>query len=94
MKENKSITLPEIAIMLNLSLGAIEKAVRQMKKEGDVRHVGPNKGGRLHGELKKHWISYREKAIREKIALEIPENSLPLSVVQGSPSGLRPSVNP
>lgn len=45
MKENKSITLPEIAIMLNLSLGAVEKAVRQMKKEGDVRHVGPNKGG-------------------------------------------------
>jgi transposase InsO family protein len=46
------------------------------------------------GELKKHWISYREKAIREKQALEIPENSLPLFVVQGSPSGLRPSVNP
>ena len=45
MKENKSITLPEIAIMLNLSLGAVEKAVRQMKKEGNVRHVGPNKGG-------------------------------------------------
>jgi hypothetical protein len=46
------------------------------------------------GELKKHWISYREKAIKEKQSLEIPENSLPLSVVQGSPSGLRPSVNP
>ena len=46
------------------------------------------------GEIKKHWISYREKAIREKQALEIPENSLPLSVVQGSPSGLRPLVNP
>ncbi len=26
--------------------------------------------------------------------LEIPENRLPLSVVQGSPSGLRPPVNP
>jgi len=46
------------------------------------------------GEIKKHWTSYRENAIREKQALEIPENSLPLSVVQGSPSGLRPSVNP
>ena len=46
------------------------------------------------GELKKHWISYREKAIREKIALEIPENSLPLSVVQGAPFGQWPSVNP
>ena len=46
------------------------------------------------GEIQKRWISYREKAIREKQALEIPENSLPLSVVQGSPSGLRPPVNP
>ena len=26
--------------------------------------------------------------------LEIPENRLPLSAVQGSPSGLRPPVNP
>lgn len=47
------------------------------------------------GEIKKHWISYREKAIREQqAALEIPGNSLPLPLVQGSPSGLRPSVNP
>ena len=46
------------------------------------------------GEIQKRWISYREKAIREKQALEIPENSLPLPVVQGSPSGLRPPVNP
>ena len=29
----------------------------------------------------------------KKKALEIPENRLPLSVVQGSPSGLRPPVN-
>ena len=47
------------------------------------------------GEIKKRWISYREKAIREQqAALEIPGNSLPLPLVQGSPSGLRPSVNP
>ena len=46
------------------------------------------------GEIPKRWVSYREKAIREKQALKIPENSLPLSVVQGSPSGLRPPVNP
>ena len=31
---------------------------------------------------------------RPHMTLEIPENSLPLSIVQGSPSGLRPSVNP
>ena len=46
------------------------------------------------GEIPKRWVSYREKAIREKQALKIPENSLPLSVVQGSPSRLRPPVNP
>lgn len=46
------------------------------------------------GEIKKHWFSYREKAIREKTRLKIPENSLPLSPVQGAPSGLRPPVNP
>lgn len=46
------------------------------------------------GEIPKRWVSYREKAIRERQALEIPENGLPLSAVQGSPSGLRPPVNP
>lgn len=46
------------------------------------------------GKIKKHWISYREKAICEKHALEIPENSLPLSAVQGLTDGWRPSVNP
>ena len=47
------------------------------------------------GEIKKRWVSYREKAIREQqTALEIPGNSLPLPLVQGSPSGLRPSINP
>lgn len=46
------------------------------------------------GEIKKRWVSLRERAIREKQALEIPENSLPLSDGQGAPSGLRPPVNP
>jgi len=45
------------------------------------------------GEITKRWISHREEVIKKK-ALEIPENRLPLSVVQGSPSGLRPPVNP
>ena len=46
------------------------------------------------GEIKKRWVSLRERVIREKQTLEIPENSLPLSDGQGSPSGLRPPVNP
>ena len=48
------------------------------------------------GEMEKMWHSYRLDAIkkaREK-ALDIAENSLPLQSCQGSPSGLRPSVNP
>ena len=54
----------------------------------------PAMAATCEGKIKKRWVSYRERAILEKQALEIPENSLPLSVVQGSPSGLRPSVNP
>ena len=47
------------------------------------------------GEIPKRWVSYREKAIRDKQSvLEIPKNSLPLPVVQGSPYSLRPPVNP
>ena len=55
----------------------------------------PAQAASCEGELNKWWMSYRVKAIKEKLAdLEIPENSLPLSSVQGSPSGLRPPVNP
>ena len=47
------------------------------------------------GEIPKCWISYRENAIRaNRPVLNIPENTLPLCVGQGSPSGLRPPVNP
>lgn len=45
MYGNKHITLPEIANMLGLSLGAIEKAVRKMQESGEIKHIGPNKGG-------------------------------------------------
>ena len=45
------------------------------------------------GEITKRWTSLREEAIKKK-SLEIPENRLPLSAVQGSPSVLRPPVNP
>lgn len=55
----------------------------------------PAQAASCEGEINKWWVSYRVKAIKEKLAdLEIPENSLPLSAVQGPPSGLRPPVNP
>ena len=54
----------------------------------------PVQAASYEGDIKKCWFSYREQAILRNRALEIPENSLPLPIVQGSPSGLRPSVNP
>jgi transposase InsO family protein len=60
-----------------------------------INMMTPSQATACEGEIKKWWISYRVKAIKEKLTdLEIPENGLPLSAVQGSPSGLRPPVNP
>ena len=58
-----------------------------------IKMMTPAMAALCEGEIKKRWISHREEAVKKK-ALEIPENRLPLSVVQGSPSGLRPPVNP
>lgn len=55
----------------------------------------PAEAANCTGEIKKHWTSYRIIAIKSKQAdLNIAENSLPLLRCQGSPSGLRPPVNP
>lgn len=55
----------------------------------------PAEAANCTGEIKKHWTSYRIIAIKSKQAdLDIAENSLPLLRCQGSPSGLRPPVNP
>lgn len=60
-----------------------------------INMMTPSQATACEGEIKKCWISYRVKAIKEKLTdLEIPENGLPLSAVQGSSSGLRPPVNP
>ena len=56
--------------------------------------MSPVQAASYEGDIKKCWFSYREQAILRNRALEIPENSLPLPIVHGSPSGLRPSVNP
>lgn len=42
-----SITIPEIASALDMSIAGIEKIIRALKKEGRLRRVGPAKGG--------HW---------------------------------------
>jgi transposase InsO family protein len=57
--------------------------------------MAPVQASSFEGEIKKRWHSYRYDAIKaQRGALEIAENSLPLPCCQGSPSGLRPPVNP
>jgi len=79
-------------------IAAVGRAVNFYNDERphmSIDMMTPAMAALCEGEIKKHWISYREKAIRaQQDALEIPENSLPLTLVQGAPSGLRPSVNP
>ena len=79
-------------------IDAVEQAVDFYNNERphmSIDMMTPAMAAFCEGEIKKRWVSYREKAIREQqTALEIPGNSLPLPLVQWSPSGLRPSVNP
>jgi len=39
--------IPEISQTLGLSIKGIEKIIRTLKKQEQLRHVGPDKGG--------HW---------------------------------------
>lgn len=62
-----------------------------------INMMTPSQAAQCTGEIDKRWISYREKAIKEKSQqdkLLIPENCLSLQNHQGSPLGLRPQVNP
>ena len=62
-----------------------------------INMMTPAEAALCEGVLEKWWVSYREKAVRailEKQALETGEKNISLSAVQGSPSGLRPPVNP
>ena len=42
-----SITLPELATKLDMSLAGVKKHIRQLQAEGSLRRIGPDKGG--------HW---------------------------------------
>ena len=79
-------------------IDAVDKAVDFYNNERPHMSIGmmtPSKAAVYEGVLEKVWTSYRENAIKEKrAALENPEKPLPLSIGQGSPSGLRPPVNP
>ena len=46
LSDDGSLTLPEIAEKLHLSLGGVEKIVRQLKKEGILSRQGSTKAGK------------------------------------------------
>lgn len=55
----------------------------------------PAEAARCDGEIRKRWDSHRERAIKNKLATcGNTEENVILEAVQGSPSGLRPPVNP
>ena len=55
----------------------------------------PKEAAGCSGEIAKKWTSYRLIAIKSRPDnLDIAGNSVPLPQCQGSPSGLRPPVNP
>ena len=61
-----------------------------------INMMTPSQAALCEGEIPKKWHSYREAAIKAAAQqpLDITEKSLPLPCCQGSPSGLRPPVNP
>lgn len=81
---------------------AVAKAVdfyNNRRPHMSIDMMTPAQAALCVGEITKKWTSYRELAIRNKQEnapdrLEIPGKGLPLSPYMGSPSGLRPSVNP
>ena len=54
----------------------------------------PAQAAQTSGDRDMKWTSYRLMAIKSRDKDDIPENCLPLPNCQGSPSGLRPPVNP
>ena len=47
MKEHPKITQSELAESLQISVKAVEKHIKNLREQGIIRRVGPDKGG--------HW---------------------------------------
>jgi ATP-dependent DNA helicase RecG len=45
MKSNPSITKPQLSEEIGITQKAIEKHISNLKKEGAIERVGPDKGG-------------------------------------------------
>lgn len=46
MRENSLITIPELANTLGITTRAIEKQIAKLQKSGQLKRIGPAKGGR------------------------------------------------
>ena len=78
-------------------IAAVALAVDFYNKRRPHMSIGmmtPSEAAGSTGDRDMRWTSYRHVAIKSRDNLNIPENSLPLPACQGSPSGLRPPVNP
>ena len=88
--------MPRLNTSISEVIAAVARAVDFYNNERphmSIDMMTPAMASFCEGEITKRWTSLREEAIKKK-SLEIPENRLPLPVVQGAPSGLRPPVNP
>ncbi len=45
LKVNPNMTISELAVALNMSISGIKKIIRQLKNSGEIRRIGPDKGG-------------------------------------------------
>ena len=78
-------------------IAAVALAVDFYNKRRPHMSIGmmtPSEAAGSTGDRDMRWTSYRHLAIKTRDNLDITENSLPLPACQGSPSGLRPPVNP
>ena len=77
---------------------ALAPAIRFYNNERphmSIDMMTPAQAASCTGEIGKRWKSYRLLAIKNKTEeANITENGVPLPASQGSPSGLRPTVNP
>ena len=82
---------------INEVIAAVSVAVKFYNNERPHMSIGmrvPAEAINMSGDRNMKWKSYRHEAIKRKQKLEISENLLLLPPCQGSPSGLRPPVNP
>ena len=90
LKDKVFNTIEEVITAIALAVDFYDNRRPHMS----VGMMTPSEAAESTGERDMKWTSYRYLAIKNRDNLDIPENSLPLPTSNGSPSGLRPSVNP